>query len=126
MFYRLELELKVPCILGQLAGEDHTRNKEQQRRHQNKAADDERGETGHQTGMEIIIQHRNHKADPKHRQHGCNRAEEGKGTIVFEQTNDGPQYFETVGVGIELTLGPFGAIRYSMITLSTCMLRCRA
>ena len=61
--YGLQLELKIPRVFGELAGQDNARDKQQQRRHQHKAADDQSREARHKPGLEIFAQHRHHKAD---------------------------------------------------------------
>ena len=76
MMHGLQLELKVAGILGKLAREDDTRDKQQQRRHQHKAADDQSREAGHKAGVEVLVQHRDHKADAEHGQHCRQDAEE--------------------------------------------------
>ena len=57
MMHGLQLELKVAGILGKLAREDDARDKQQQRRHQHKAADDQSREARHKAGPEILAQH---------------------------------------------------------------------
>lgn len=50
MMHSLQLELKVAGILGKLAREDDTRDKQRQRRHQHKAADDQSREARYKAG----------------------------------------------------------------------------
>ena len=45
----LQLEFKIPGVLGQLARQDDAGDEEQQRCDQHKAADDQRGEARNQT-----------------------------------------------------------------------------
>ena len=75
MMHGLQLELKVAGILGKLAREDDTRDKQQQRRHQHKATDDQSREARHKAGPEILAQHWDHKADTEHGQDRGQNAE---------------------------------------------------
>ena len=92
----LQLEFKIPGVLGQLARQDDAGDEEQQRCDQHKAADDQRGEARNQTGLEISAQHRQHKADAEHRQNGRQNAEEHKRAVVFKQPADRTQHLEAV------------------------------
>ena len=110
MMHGLQLELKVAGILGKLAREDDARDKQQQRRHQHKAADDQSREARHKAGPEILAQHRDHKADAEHGQDRGQNAEKAERAVVLEQPRNRAQYFKAVGVGVQLALRPFRAV----------------
>ena len=106
----LQLELKIPVVLGKLAGQNDPGDEQQQRRHHGAAADDERGEPGHQPGGEKFHKDGGHKQQRQQRQNARQNTEELEGPVVFVQPGDGAQHLEPVREGVQLALGAFGAV----------------